>query len=286
QIEALNEELVIERQTQGAAEATLEHLRAEYIEADAKSQELEAKLAEAQKNLEQQVKERDEKNSELDSKLNRLHKRAKQQIQEDNIEERRRSMEPKENAIETLQQSLLEKEQFKRIELITTTFFPGVLGGDTGNESTYSLHYCPGVLGGDTGNGSTYSLNKCPGVLGGDTCDGDDEDEEPTPQPKPKEPKPMKETPIHKPYKPKIPYPQRLRKKKMEAQYGKFLDMIRAIRINVPLVDVLAEMPNYGKFLKELISNKQKIEQISAAFLSDESSAILQNKVSPKLRDP
>ncbi|GJU33029.1 ribonuclease H-like domain-containing protein [Tanacetum coccineum] len=44
---------------------------------------------------------------------------------------------------------------------------------DTGNGSTYSLHYCPGVLGGDTGNGSTYSLNKCPGVLGGDTCDGD-----------------------------------------------------------------------------------------------------------------
>ncbi|GJX43019.1 reverse transcriptase domain-containing protein [Tanacetum coccineum] len=32
--------------------------------------------------------------------------------------------------------------------------------------------YCPGVLGGDTGNGSTYSLNKGPSVLGGDTCDG------------------------------------------------------------------------------------------------------------------
>ncbi|GJR63751.1 reverse transcriptase domain-containing protein [Tanacetum coccineum] len=45
-------------------------------------------------------------------------------------------------------------------------------------------------------------------------------------------------------------------------------------------------MPNYGKILKELISNKHKIEQISAAFLSDESSAILQNKVPPKLGDP
>ncbi|GKC25301.1 reverse transcriptase domain-containing protein [Tanacetum coccineum] len=45
-------------------------------------------------------------------------------------------------------------------------------------------------------------------------------------------------------------------------------------------------MPNYGKFLKELISNKHKIEQIYAAFLSDESSAILQNKVPPKLGDP
>ncbi|GJY60700.1 reverse transcriptase domain-containing protein [Tanacetum coccineum] len=45
-------------------------------------------------------------------------------------------------------------------------------------------------------------------------------------------------------------------------------------------------MPNYGKFLKELISNKHKIEQISAAFLSNESSAMIQNKVPPKLGDP
>ncbi|GKC76044.1 hypothetical protein Tco_1126818 [Tanacetum coccineum] len=72
----------------------------------------------------------------------------------------------------------------------------------------------------------------------------------------------------------------------MEAQYGKFLDMIRAVRVNVPLVDVLAGMPNYGKFLKELVNNKHKIEQILAAFLSDESSAILQNKVPSKLGDP
>ncbi|GJR49670.1 reverse transcriptase domain-containing protein [Tanacetum coccineum] len=72
----------------------------------------------------------------------------------------------------------------------------------------------------------------------------------------------------------------------MEAQYGKFLDMIRAVRINIPLVNVLAGMPNYGKFLKELISNKHKIEQISAAFFSDESSTMIQNKVPPKLGDP
>nr|GEW62756.1 DNA-directed DNA polymerase [Tanacetum cinerariifolium] len=72
----------------------------------------------------------------------------------------------------------------------------------------------------------------------------------------------------------------------MEAQYEKFIDMIRAIRINVPLVDILAGMPNYGKFLKELIRNKHRIEQISAAFLSDESSAMIQNKVPPKLGDP
>ncbi|GKE54086.1 reverse transcriptase domain-containing protein [Tanacetum coccineum] len=78
----------------------------------------------------------------------------------------------------------------------------------------------------------------------------DEEDEEPTPQLKIQNPKPVKETTLPKPYKLKIP------------------------------------MPNYGKFLKELISNKHKIEQISVAFLSDESSAMIQNKVPPKLKDP
>ncbi|GJT67355.1 reverse transcriptase domain-containing protein [Tanacetum coccineum] len=88
--------------------------------------------------------------------------------------------------------------------------------------------------------------------------DSDDEDDEPTPQPKTQPTKPVKETPLPKPYKPEIPYPQSLRKEKMEAQYGKFLDMIRAVRIN----------------------------QIFPAFLSDESSAMIQNKVPPKLGDP
>ncbi|GJT90396.1 reverse transcriptase domain-containing protein [Tanacetum coccineum] len=56
--------------------------------------------------------------------------------------------------------------------------------------------------------------------------DSNDEDDKPTPQPKTQPAKPVKETPLSKPYKPKIPYPQRLRKEKIEAQYGKFLNMI------------------------------------------------------------
>ncbi|GJW71625.1 reverse transcriptase domain-containing protein [Tanacetum coccineum] len=89
----------------------------------------------------------------------------------------------------------------------------------------------------------------------------DEEDKEPTPQPKIQNPKPVKETTLPKPYKPKIPSNQ--------------CTSHRCIGQNA-----------YGKFLKELISNKHKIEQISAAFLSDESSAMIQNKVPPKLGDP
>ncbi|GJV18970.1 reverse transcriptase domain-containing protein [Tanacetum coccineum] len=40
------------------------------------------------------------------------------------------------------------------------------------------------------------------------------------------------------------------------------------------------------EFLKDLVSNKSKMEQISVAFLNEECSAIVQNKLPPKLGDP
>nr|GEU62253.1 reverse transcriptase domain-containing protein [Tanacetum cinerariifolium] len=45
-------------------------------------------------------------------------------------------------------------------------------------------------------------------------------------------------------------------------------------------------MPNYDKFLKDLVSNKSKMEQISGAFLTEEYSTILQNKIPSNLGDP
>ncbi|GJT22265.1 reverse transcriptase domain-containing protein [Tanacetum coccineum] len=50
--------------------------------------------------------------------------------------------------------------------------------------------------------------------------DSDDEDDEPTPQPKTQPLKPVKETPLPKPYKPKIPYPQLIRVKQKQLNLG------------------------------------------------------------------
>ncbi|GKB51234.1 reverse transcriptase domain-containing protein [Tanacetum coccineum] len=74
--------------------------------------------------------------------------------------------------------------------------------------------------------------------------------------------------------------------KEIEERYAKFIDLIKEVRINVPLVDVLAGMPNYRKFLKDLVSNKSKMEQISVAFLNKECFTIVQNKLPPKFDDP
>ncbi|KAK5846263.1 hypothetical protein PVK06_002546 [Gossypium arboreum] len=45
-------------------------------------------------------------------------------------------------------------------------------------------------------------------------------------------------------------------------------------------------MPTYTKFLKELLTNKKKFEDLSTVELNEECSAILQNKLPTKLKDP
>ncbi|KAL0455044.1 UNVERIFIED_CONTAM: hypothetical protein Slati_0843600 [Sesamum latifolium] len=85
---------------------------------------------------------------------------------------------------------------------------------------------------------------------------------------------------------PYIPYPSRILKANLDKQFGKFLEIFRKIHINIPLIDALSHMPSYAKFLKEVISNKRKWEGGEMVKLNKECSAILQNKLPPKLKDP
>jgi len=44
-------------------------------------------------------------------------------------------------------------------------------------------------------------------------------------------------------------------------------------------------MPKYAKFMKDILNNKRKIEEHGTVMLNEECSAILQNKLPPKLTD-
>lgn len=101
--------------------------------------------------------------------------------------------------------------------------------------------------------------------------------------------KPEKEEPTVipiKPYKPPVPFPQRLAQAKLEKKYGKFLDILKKLHINIPFLDAISEMPSYAKFLKDMLSNKRKIEENVTVSLTAECSAILQNTLPEKLGDP
>ena len=54
-----------------------------------------------------------------------------------------------------------------------------------------------------------------------------------------------------------IPFPQRLQKAKMETQFSRFLDVFKKIEINLPFVEALTQMPNYAKFLNDILSKKR-----------------------------
>ena len=57
---------------------------------------------------------------------------------------------------------------------------------------------------------------------------------------------------------PVVPFPQRLQKAKMREQFSRFLDIFKKIEINLPFVEELTQMPNYAKFLKDILSKKGK----------------------------
>nr|XP_009788136.1 PREDICTED: uncharacterized protein LOC104235996 [Nicotiana sylvestris] len=83
---------------------------------------------------------------------------------------------------------------------------------------------------------------------------------------------------------PSPPYPQRHAKKHGENQFKIFINMIKSLSINVPLVDVLEQMPSYAKFMKDLVTNKWSMN-FETIKVTHQVSAIV-HSMAPKLKDP
>ncbi|XP_015384897.1 uncharacterized protein LOC107176625 [Citrus sinensis] len=98
-------------------------------------------------------------------------------------------------------------------------------------------------------------------------------------------PQPKPAAPV-KAYVPPIPFPQRLRKNNIDKQFLKFLDLFKKLLINIPFADALEQTLLYAKFMKEILSNKRKFEEHEIVMLTEDCTAILQNKLPPKLKDP
>ncbi|KAI3823049.1 hypothetical protein L1987_04475 [Smallanthus sonchifolius] len=84
----------------------------------------------------------------------------------------------------------------------------------------------------------------------------------------------------------RVPYPARLLPHKYAKEYGNFLNMLKQINVNLLFIEVIQHMPKYGKFLKDILSNKKKLEEVSKDSLSERCSAVVQNKLPEKLADP
>ncbi|KAI3451369.1 hypothetical protein Pfo_008034 [Paulownia fortunei] len=83
-----------------------------------------------------------------------------------------------------------------------------------------------------------------------------------------------------------IPFPQRFQNKKIDSQFAKFLKLFKKIHINIPFADALEQMPNYAKFMKDVMSRKRRLVEFETVNRTKECSAILQKKLPQKLKDP
>ncbi|XP_070034447.1 uncharacterized protein [Nicotiana tomentosiformis] len=59
--------------------------------------------------------------------------------------------------------------------------------------------------------------------------------------------------------KPPPPYPQRLAKQNGENQFKKFIQMMKSLSVNLPLVEDLEQIPSYAKFMKDLVTKKRSM---------------------------
>ena len=56
------------------------------------------------------------------------------------------------------------------------------------------------------------------------------------------------------------PFPSRLAKSKKEEQEKEILETFKKVEVNIPLLDVIKQVPRYANFLKELCISKRKLK--------------------------
>ena len=78
------------------------------------------------------------------------------------------------------------------------------------------------------------------------------------------------------------PFPQTLRGKKRVNNQIEILKVLRLVKVNIPLLDMIKQVPTYAKFLKDLCAVKRGLNVENKAFLTKQVSAIIQFKTPVK----
>jgi len=60
---------------------------------------------------------------------------------------------------------------------------------------------------------------------------------------------------VHKPI---VPFPNRLRNTKQYPHMDKIIEIFNQVKINVPLLDAIQQVPSYAKFLKDIRHQEEK----------------------------
>ena len=82
-----------------------------------------------------------------------------------------------------------------------------------------------------------------------------------------------------------LPFPQALRSKKKIPNQAEIWEVLRQVKVNIPLLDMIKQVPTYEKFLKDLCTVKKGLGIEKRAFLTEQVSAIIQSKTPVTYKD-
>ena len=82
------------------------------------------------------------------------------------------------------------------------------------------------------------------------------------------------------------PFPQALKGKKKASKKVEILEVLRKVKVNIPLIDMIKKFPTYAKFLKDLCTVKRGLNVDKRAFLTKQVSSIIQCNTPVKYKDP
>ena len=86
--------------------------------------------------------------------------------------------------------------------------------------------------------------------------------------------------------KPISPFPQRLTHTKQKMPNQEILEVFKEVKINLPLLNAIKQVPTYAKFLKDLCTAKCRVNVPKKVFLTKPISMLLNQTMPTKYKDP
>ena len=84
----------------------------------------------------------------------------------------------------------------------------------------------------------------------------------------------------------KVPYPLVPSQKDKERHLARFLDIFKKLEITLPFGEALQQMPLYAKFLKDMLTKKNRYIHSDTIIVEGNCSAVIQRILPPKHKDP
>lgn len=85
----------------------------------------------------------------------------------------------------------------------------------------------------------------------------------------------------------RVPFPQALKStSKSASHHSEILEHLKQVKINLPFLHVISQVPAYAKVLKDLCTVKRKHHVKKTAFLTEHVSAVIEQRTPPKYKDP